>query len=156
MEPLISILHLEDDPNDVELVQARLEEAGLACRITRGETRDEFEEALRQDGHDIILADIRLPMYDGMSALRRTLELRPDVPFVFVSGTIGEETAIEGLKQGATDYVLKQRMLRLASAVERAFRRRKASGSASWPRRRCARVRNFSGRPLNQPQMAFW
>ncbi len=121
MKPLIRILHLEDDPNDVEFVQAKLEEAGLTCRVTAVQARDEFEKALRQDGYDIILADFRLPMYDGMSALRLAQELRPDVPFVFVSGTMGEEAAIEALKQGATDYVLKQKMLRLASAVERAL-----------------------------------
>ncbi|MFH0725823.1 MAG: response regulator, partial [Pseudomonadota bacterium] len=121
MDSLIRILHLEDDPADAELVQARLEEAGLSCRITLVQTRDEFDEALRRDGYDIILADYRLPMYDGMSALRLAQELRPDIPFIFVSGTMGEEAAIEGLTEGATDYVLKQRLLRLASAVKRAL-----------------------------------
>ena len=117
----IHILHLEDEPADVELVQARLEEASLSCRITRVGTRDEFEEALHQEGHDIILADFRLPMYDGMSALRLAQELRPDIPFIFVSGTMGEEAAIQGLTQGATDYVLKDALLRLPAAIERAL-----------------------------------
>jgi signal transduction histidine kinase/CheY-like chemotaxis protein len=121
MDPLIRILHLEDDPADVELVQAKLEDAGLACRITCVQTRDEFGEALRQDENDIILADYRLPMYDGMSALRLTQELCPDVPFIFVSGTMGEDAAIEGLIEGATDYVLKQNLLRLGSAIKRAL-----------------------------------
>jgi two-component system, cell cycle sensor histidine kinase and response regulator CckA len=121
MDSTLHILHLEDDPADAELVQARIEEAGLACRITHVQTRDEFDEALRQDGYDIILADYRLPMYDGMSALRLAIELRPDVPFIFVSGTMGEEAVIEGLTNGATDYVLKQKLLRLAPAVKRAL-----------------------------------
>jgi PAS domain S-box-containing protein len=121
MKPLIRILHLEDDPADVELVQAKLEEAGLSIQITRVETRGEFDEALRQDKYDIILADYRLPMYDGMSALHLVQELCPDVPFIFVSGTIGEEEAIEGLTKGAIDYVLKQNLLRLGSAVKRAL-----------------------------------
>jgi PAS domain S-box-containing protein len=121
MVSLIHILHLEDDPADAELVQARIEEAGLACRLTRVQTRDEFDEALRRDGYDIILSDYRLPMYDGMSALLLAQELRPDVPFIFVSGTMGEEAAIEGLREGATDYVLKQRLLRLAPAIKRAL-----------------------------------
>ncbi len=121
MKPFIRILHLEDEQNDIELVQTILEEAGLTCRINVVQTRDEFEKGLREDEYDIILADLRMPMYDGMLALRLARELRPDVPFVFVSGTIGEEAAIEGLKQGATDYVLKQNMLPLASAVERAL-----------------------------------
>jgi signal transduction histidine kinase/DNA-binding response OmpR family regulator len=112
---------LEDDPADVELVQAKLEDAGLACRITRVQTRDEFGETLWQDENDIILADYRLPMYDGMSALQLAQKLCPDIPFIFVSGTMGEEAAIEGLTEGATDYVLKQNLLRLGSAVKRAL-----------------------------------
>ncbi len=125
METFIRILHLEDDQNDIELVQSTLEEAGLTCRIKAVQTRDEFEKALRQDEYDIILADFRLPTYDGMSALRLAQKCSPDVPFVFVSSTIGEKASIEGLKQGATDYVLKQNMLRLASAVERALQETK-------------------------------
>ena len=95
MKPLIRILHLEDDPNDVELVQAKLEEAGLTCRLTAVQARDEFEKALRQNEYDIILADFRLPMYDGISALRLTQELCPDIPFIFVSGAMGEDAAVE-------------------------------------------------------------
>jgi two-component system cell cycle sensor histidine kinase/response regulator CckA len=121
MTALIHILHLEDDPVDAELVQAKLEEADLPCRITRVQTRDEFEQALGRDALDIILADYRLPMYDGISALRLALERRPDVPFIFVSGTIGEEAAIAALTKGATDYVLKQGLIRLGSAVQRAL-----------------------------------
>ena len=121
METLIHILHLEDDPADAELVQAKLAEAGLACRITRAQTRDQFETALRDGGTDIILADYRLPMYDGMSALRLAHERCPDIPFIFVSGTMGEEAAIEALTQGATDYVLKHNLSRLAAAVQRAL-----------------------------------
>lgn len=119
---LIHILHLEDDSVDGELIEARLEEADLACRITRVETRDEFEQALGREALDIILADLRLPMYDGLSALRTVMERRPDIPFIFVSGTIGEEAAIEALTKGATDYVLKQSLMRIGPAVQRALR----------------------------------
>jgi PAS domain S-box-containing protein len=118
---LIQILHLEDDPIDAELVQAKLAEAGLACRITHVQSRDEFETALSNDRMDIILADYKLPVYDGMSALRRALKVCPDVPFIFVSGAMGEEAAIEALTQGATDYVLKHRLSRLVPAVQRAL-----------------------------------
>jgi phosphoserine phosphatase RsbU/P len=121
MDPFIRILHLEDDPADAKLVQGKIEEAGMACRITLVQTRDEYDEELRRNRYDVILADYRLPMYDGMSALRVALELRPDVPFIFVSGTMGEEAEIEGLTEGAADYVLKQRLLRLAPAVKRAL-----------------------------------
>ena len=121
MGSLIHILHLEDDPLDGELIEAKLEEADLVCRITRVETRNEFEQALGRDALDIILADFRLPMYDGLSALRIVMERRPDIPFIFVSGTIGEEAAIEALTKGATDYVLKQGLKRLGPAVKRAL-----------------------------------
>jgi PAS domain S-box-containing protein len=121
METMIHILHLEDDPADAELVQAMLAEAGLACRITPAQTRDEFETALGDGGTDIILADYRLPTYDGMSALRLAHERCPEIPFIFVSGTMGEEAAIAALTQGATDYVLKHNLSRLAPAVQRAL-----------------------------------
>jgi PAS domain S-box-containing protein len=121
MAPLTQILHLEDDPADAELIQAKMEEADLACRITRVQTRDEFDDALNRGGYDIILADYRLPTYDGMSALRLAQEKCPEIPVIFVSGTMGEEAAIEGLTQGATDYVLKHNLSRLASAVRRAL-----------------------------------
>jgi PAS domain S-box-containing protein len=121
MGTMIHILHLEDDPTDAELVQTTLAEAGLACRITRVQTRDEFEAALRDAGTDIILADYRLPMYDGVSARRLAQERCPEIPFIFVSGTMGEEAAIKALTQGATDYVLKHNLSRLAPAVQRAL-----------------------------------
>ncbi|MFH1985282.1 MAG: PAS domain S-box protein [Pseudomonadota bacterium] len=118
---MINIVHLENDPSDAELVRATLAEAGLACRITIAQTRDEFETALRDGGMDIILADYRLPVYDGMSALRQSQEVRPEVPFIFVSGTMGEEMAIAALTRGAVDYVLKTNLSRLAPAVHRAL-----------------------------------
>jgi PAS domain S-box-containing protein len=121
MDDLVYILHLEDDPMDVELVQARLAAHDLAYRITRVQTEGEFDAALRAGGLDIILADYQLPMYDGLSALRLAKRQRLDVPFIFVSGTMGEEAAIEALTQGATDYVLKQNLSRLGPAVRRAL-----------------------------------
>ncbi len=122
MERPIRILHLEDDPADAELAQAKIEGAGLACQVTLVQARDEFHNALQRGGYDVILADYQLPMYDGMSALRLARELCPDVPFIFVSGTMGEDAAIEGLTKGATDYVLKQKLSRLAPAITRALR----------------------------------
>ena len=121
MEQLIRILHLEDDPVDAELIQAKIEDAGLSCQITRVQTRAEFDEALGEGGYDLILADFHLPMYDGMSALQLVRERSPNIPFIFISGTMGEDAAIEGLIQGATDYVLKQRLSRLLPAIKRAL-----------------------------------
>lgn len=121
MKPFISVLYLEDEPNDVKLVEAKLEEAEFSYNLTVVQSQDEFEKALQQDEYDIVLSDFSLPMYDGLSALQHTRKLYPDIPFVFVSGTMGEEAAIKALKLGATDYILKQKMLRLASAVKRAL-----------------------------------
>jgi PAS domain S-box-containing protein len=122
MDQSIHFLHLEDNAVDAELVQAKLESAGIVCRITRVQTGEAFGDALRQGGYDVILADYRLPTYDGMSALRLARQLARDVPFIFVSGAMGEDAAIEGLTEGATDYVLKQKLMRLEPAVKRALR----------------------------------
>jgi PAS domain S-box-containing protein len=118
----IKILHLEDDLKDAELLQATLETEGVACHITRVETQPEFSASLRQSSFDLILADYTLPSFDGISALRIAKEVRPDVPFIFVSGTLGEEVAIEALKMGATDYVFKTRLSRILPSVQRAVR----------------------------------
>jgi PAS domain S-box-containing protein len=121
MNKIIHILHLEDDVADMELVQATLESAGIVCQINCVQTREEFSETVSKGGYDVILADYGLPMYDGMSALQLVKELQLDVPFIFVSGTMGEDAAIEGLTEGATDYVLKQKLSRLAPALRRAL-----------------------------------
>lgn len=121
MAPLIHILHLEDDPADAELIRAKIMEMDLACRITRVQTRDEFDDALKRGRYGIIIADYRLPMFDGLTALRMALEMCPEIPFIFVSDTLGEEAAIEALTKGATDYVLKKNLSRLAPAVKRAL-----------------------------------
>lgn len=121
MNQLIHILHLEDDLVDAELIQEKIEAGGLICQIIHVQNREDFDAALRQGGHDIILADFRLPTYDGMSALRLAQEVCPEIPFIFVSGTMGEEAVIEGLTEGATDYVLKQGLSRIVPAVKRAL-----------------------------------
>ena len=122
MQPALRILSLEDDPNDTELIQAMLEGEDIACELNRVETEAAFVAAVEQGGVDLILADYTLPSFDGLSALRLARDLCPDIPFIFVSGTLGEEVAIEALKIGATDYVLKTRLSRLAPSVRRALR----------------------------------
>jgi PAS domain S-box-containing protein len=118
----LRVLLLEDDPLDAELVQERLEADYSVCSTTRVETRAEFLAALEDIETDLILADYRLPSFDGLSALMLASSARPDLPFIFVSGTLGEEAAIEALKIGATDYVLKTRLSRLVPSVQRALR----------------------------------
>ena len=117
----LRVLNLEDDPNDSELIQAQLAKAGLECDMVRIETREEFVAAMERGGFDLILADYSLPSFNGLSALEIARKTRPEVPFIFVSGAIGEEFAIETLKSGATDYVLKDRLSRLPTAIERAL-----------------------------------
>lgn len=117
----LHILHLEDDPADAELVQATLAGEGINCEVTVVATRGDFVNALEQGGYDLVLADFSLPSFDGMSALQIVREQYPGLPFVFVSGRLGEESAIESLRNGATDYVLKNRLSRLAPAVQRAL-----------------------------------
>jgi PAS domain S-box-containing protein len=117
----VHILLLEDDSSDAELIQELLAEQ-IVCEVARVQTRDEFAAALNDAGIDLILADYKLPSFDGLSALRLVLSERSDVPFIFVSGSVGEDVAIEALKIGATDYVLKQRLSRLVPSVQRALR----------------------------------
>jgi PAS domain S-box-containing protein len=122
MNSSLRILHLEDDAADAGLVQDTLAMDGLACDVTRVETESGFCAALRQGGSDLILADYALPSFDGVSALKIIRRQWPDLPFIFVSGAMGEEVAIDALKIGATDYVLKTRLSRLGPAVRRALR----------------------------------
>jgi two-component sensor histidine kinase len=116
----INILLLEDSDLDAELIAGHLGRGAIPHRITRVATREGFDDALSGE-HDLILADYSLPSFDGLSALAMASEKRPDTPFIFVSGTLGEEIAIETFKRGATDYVLKQRLVRLPAAVTRAL-----------------------------------
>jgi PAS domain S-box-containing protein len=118
----LHILMLEDVATDADLIQRELEREGFSFEARRVTTEDAFTQALDAFAPDIILADYSLPSFDGMAALEVAQEERPHVPVVFVSGAIGEERAIETLKQGATDYVLKDQLSRLGPAVRRALR----------------------------------
>src|SRR5712671_946390 len=117
----LHILHLEDDPLDAALVQSTLETGGITCSVTRVQDRAHFLATLERGDIDLVLADVSLPAFDGMAALKIVHEQWPDLPFILVSGTLGEELAIESLKSGATDYVLKERLSRLVPAVRRAM-----------------------------------
>jgi signal transduction histidine kinase len=121
MKPPLRIVHVEDDPNDAALVKFALEDGGITCAITRVQGHDDFVAALEHGGVDLILSDFSLPTFDGLSALKIAHAKYPDLPVILVSGTLGEERAIESLKSGATDYVLKEHISRLAPAVRRAL-----------------------------------
>ena len=124
----LRILSIEDDPKDTELIRDLLATEDIVCEVTRVDTQAALEASLEQGGIDLILADYTLPAFDGLSALKLAMKTCPEVPFIFVSGTLGEEVAIEALKIGATDYVLKTRLSRLAPSVVRA--QREARGRA--------------------------
>lgn len=123
--PPLHILHLEDDPLDAELVCEALIADDLHAHITRVDTRDEFVAALA-GSVELILADYAVPGFDGLDAQVIATRQRPEVPFIFVSGTLGEEVAVERIKAGACDYVLKQRLSRLPSSIRRALGEAKA------------------------------
>jgi signal transduction histidine kinase/DNA-binding response OmpR family regulator len=119
---MMRILLLEDSWADAELIGTALAKSKINCELVRVETRADFIEALKTETLDLILADYALPSFDGFSALELACAICPEVPFIIISGILGEERAIETLKSGATDYVLKQRLERLVPAVERALR----------------------------------
>ena len=123
-EQSISILCLEDNLLDRELTAAMVANAGIACAFTYAKTRAEVEAALGQK-FDLIISDFSLPSYDGMSALAAARKAQPETPFIFLSGTIGEFRAVESLKNGATDYILKDRRERLVPAIERAIKEKR-------------------------------
>lgn len=118
----LHVLILEDVPTDAELIEREIRRAGVKFVARRVETREDFIRALEEDSPDLILADYRLPTFDGLQALAIARERAPHVPFIFVTGAMGEEFAIETMVQGATDYVLKDRLSKLIPAVERAFK----------------------------------
>ena len=124
----LRVLLLEDSPLDAELVQARLEDEGIEARVRRVETREGFLSALADARFDVILCDYNVPGFDGSTALSVARAASPDTPFLFVSGALGEDKAIELLKRGATDYVLKDRLERLVPCIRRALR--EAQGDA--------------------------
>lgn len=122
MKNELRILVLEDVPADVVLINHELRAAGLTFQAKRVETRDDFLRELEENPPDVILSDHGLPAFDGFSALAIARDRCPETPFIFVTGSMGEELAIDSLRSGATDYVLKTRMSNLAPAIQRALR----------------------------------
>ncbi len=117
----VRIIHLEDNLQDRELVSAMLSAAEIHCEIIHADDHDTFEKALTNVEANLIISDFTMPGYTGVRALQLAQQLRDSVPFIFFSGTIGEDAAIQSLKNGATDYVLKQYPDRLVAAVRRAL-----------------------------------
>ena len=122
LKPPLRVVVVEDSVTDAEILARHLAKANLSVDIERVQTEHEFVAALKRGAPDLILSDFSLPQFDGLRALDLAVIHAPDTPFIYVSGTIGEERAIDALRRGATDYVLKTNLARLASAIERALR----------------------------------
>jgi PAS domain S-box-containing protein len=122
MAAKVRLLHLEDNPTDSELVELALQEAGMDWDLVRVESRDAFLAALEEESFHLVVSDYSLPSFNGLEALRVTRKRRPELAFLFFTGTLGEERAVEALKAGATDFVAKERRDRLAPALQRAVK----------------------------------
>jgi len=121
MNNRLRVLHLEDSPRDAELIRFTLEDGDFECDLVVVENKNDFTKQLSEGQFDVVLSDYGLADYDGLSALELVRKTKPEVPFILVSGTLGEEEAVESLKTGATDYILKSRLTRLVPAVRRAL-----------------------------------
>jgi two-component system cell cycle sensor histidine kinase/response regulator CckA len=117
----LRVLHLEDDPADAELIHAALQAEAAGVEIRRVDTREAFLDALASGSFDIVLSDYALPTFDGISAAREMRSRNIDLPLIMISGTLGEDRAVEALKAGATDFLGKQHLSRLVPAVARAL-----------------------------------
>jgi PAS domain S-box-containing protein len=139
----LQIIHLEDNIFSASLIQALLADEGFVGDIMRVETEEDFCILLERGGFDVVLAELTFPAFSGMTALTLTRERYPHLPFIFVTGTVGEEVAIECLKSGATDYVLKGRLSRLALALRRALQE-----TEDHEKRLCAEVSQWESKKL--------
>jgi diguanylate cyclase (GGDEF)-like protein len=136
----VDVLLVEDSAPDIELAVRRLTQGGFRCRYRVAVSEIELRRALQERLPSFILSDFSLPGFDGMSALAIANEAAPDVPFIFLSGTLGEERAIEALRRGAVDYVLKSNPMRLVPAVKRALAEAQLRRATQAAERRVARL----------------
>lgn len=144
MEENLRILIMEDVPTDAELCERELRGAGLKFTAQRVDTRAAFERALNEFKPDLILSDFSMPTaFDGLAALDLVRGKDVDIPFVFVSGTIGEDRAVEAMKRGATDYVLKDRLKRLVPVIRRALQEAEGRSARRKAEEEIARQRAF-------------
>jgi len=115
----INILHLEDNPDDANLIQTLIKRTDLNSNIMWVDTKEKFETALIKSEFELILGDYSVPNYSGLAALKYSKEKKPDIPFILLSGTIGEEKTIELFEAGATDFITKNNLQRLVPAITR-------------------------------------
>jgi len=118
----LRVLHIEDNRADATLVEEALRAAGLQPVIQRIDRREQLEPALRRGNIDLILSDYKLPAFDGLDALDIVRQAAPDLPFIMVTGSLGDEFAVSVIKRGASDFVVKDNLRRLDEAILRALR----------------------------------
>jgi PAS domain S-box-containing protein len=138
MKKKLKILHLEDNAFDAEIICRTLENANVPCSIKRIDTREAFLGELDNHDYDMILSDYMMPDFDAFSALKIVRERNESIPFLIVSGAIGEEIAIDSLKKGVTDYVFKNRLTRLAPSIQRIIDEREKQAALSMAERNVA------------------
>jgi DNA-binding NtrC family response regulator len=119
MKTKLRILFVEDSPEDTLLAARELERQDYEISYERVETETALKSALAREPWDAVLCDYTMPQFSGGSALRVVTQLAPDVPFIYVSGTIGEDVAVEAIKSGAHDYVMKRNLKRLPGVLQR-------------------------------------
>ncbi len=127
----LKILIVEDEPTDAELEERELRRAGLRFESRRVETRDDFLRELERFEPDLVLSDYRMPEFDGLTALKIARQERPRIPFIIVTGSLNEETAVGCIKAGADDYILKDRLARLAPSIEGALEKYRVQAEAA-------------------------
>lgn len=139
----LRVLLVEDEPLDAELILDELRNDGLVVESLRVDDEAGFRDALARFGADVVIADLSMPGFSGYRALEILRESDALLPFIFVSGTIGEDAAIKALKSGATDYLLKERLARLASAVRRAVEQARESAARTHAEKELTRAQRF-------------
>ncbi|WHZ23721.1 MAG: Sensory box histidine kinase/response regulator [Nitrospira sp.] len=144
----LRFLHLESYQADTDLISSTLRDAGISCRPTRVQTREEFLTALKQEGFSLILADDSVPGFDGADALSLARTVRPEMPFLFISGSQSEDFVIDMMQRGATDYIFKQRLGRLVPSITRTLR----DIDERQERRRAEEALRLSEKQLRQAQ----
>src|SRR5206468_1288763 len=154
----LRVLSVEDNPADAELVLRRLQQDGLSVASEMAQTADEFTQRVRANHYDIILADYNLPQWRGVNALAILRSEGLDIPLILVTGSLGEEKAVECIKQGATDYVLK---VSLSPACPNRYgepNRKNACGNnaSRWKRNWPGKSRNWAARHRSRSRTASW
>jgi len=156
MNAAVRILHLEDDPADARLIHEQLRKSGLDVTVTVAGTREAFEALLSRGDFDVVLSDYHVPRFNGLEALELARSAIAQVPFILVTGALGDERAVELLRNGATDFVLKDRLARLAPAIVRALSDRVAQRQHEDIQARLAEAHRLSKLAAEAARMGTW